>query len=156
MRLALPLILLLVATGCDSSDDALRLDNDFYVGTWELLSVTDGSGDQTDFVNGIVDDFAISFEQDRGFRLDADFNDFVNLLQDDVEVEGTYEAQPNIPALVLIAEVDGTALAPSFQTSTTSEQQVSLTAPAEIVRGLLGGSDLLPFTGDVTLTVQRR
>ena len=154
MRTALACLLILVAAaGCDSSDDELRLNADYYVGAWELVSVSDGAGDQTATVNLAVDELVVDFEQDRGFRLEADLNDLANTLgQDDIEIEGTYQAQPDVPALVLLAD----GLAPSFRASAETEQQVSLTAPAAIVGQLLGPLEQLAFTGDVTLTIRRR
>ncbi|MGB3544842.1 hypothetical protein [Rubrivirga sp.] len=152
MRLALFTLLFLVATGCDSSSDELRLDNDYYVGSWELVSVSDGNGDQTALINTLVDDLTADFEQDGGFRLDADLNSLLNTLgQEDIVIEGTYTAQPDVPALVL--QADG--FAPSFQVSADTRETVALTAPAAVVGQLLGPLDAINLAGDVTLTVRR-
>lgn len=152
MRAALAALLLLTATGCDSSDDGLRLDADFYVGTWTLTRVSDDSGDQTGVVLTFVDELAVDFASSGAFRLDADLAEVVNQLgQPDIEIEGTYQAQPDLPALVLLVD----ELAPTFQASAASENEVSLTAPAVVVEQLLGPLQL-EFDGDVTLTVVRR
>lgn len=152
MRPILAALLLLTAAGCDSGGDEIRLDADFYVGSWLLTSVTDDSGDRSPTVFNFVDELAASFEADRDFRLDADLSALVNQLgQADIEIEGTYQAQPDLRVLVLLVD----DLAPSFQARATSQNEVSLTAPAIVVEQLLGELPL-EFQGDVTLVVTRQ
>lgn len=150
----LPLLLVLSAVaGCDSTgEDALRLDADFYVGTWDLVGVADASGDRSTQALALVDELTVRFESDRSFQLDADFIDVVNQAgQEDVTVEGTYQAQPDTRVLVLVVE----GVAPPFQASASTEDDVTLTAPAIIVEQLLGALQI-DFEGDVRLEIERR
>ena len=153
-RLLLALPLLLAVAGCDSDDtddNDVVLDADYYVGTWSLVSVMEGDTDRTDQLLDLVDGFDVTFEADRDFALDVDFNDTVNDLgQDDVELEGTYQAQAATETLVLL--VDG--LAPSFSAEAEGRSRVDLTAPAALITQLL---DLpIELEGDVTLGVERQ
>ena len=157
----LPLLLLaLAAGGCDSTDDALRLDADFYVGTWTLTSVADDTGDRTTEVNALVDDLRAQFDADRTFSLDADFFEVVNAAGlEDVAIDGTYQAQAEARALVLLVPVEGQTLAPTFQVDAASEDAITLTAPAAIVTQLLTGPDgtlELDFSGNVVLGIARQ
>ena len=154
LLLALPLLVVVSVAGCDSNDeddDQIVLDADYYVGTWSLVSVTEDDTDRTDELLSLLDGLDVTFEADRGFTLDADFNDVVNGLgQDDVELEGTYQAQAASRTLVLL--VDG--LAPSFSAEAEGQNRVDLTAPAALVTQLL---DLpIELEGDVTLGVRRQ
>ncbi|WP_420454669.1 hypothetical protein [Rubrivirga sp.] len=154
MRLRLfPLVLaLLVAGGCDSADDELTLDADFYVGTWSLVRITDGSGDRSAEALALLDALTIQFDADRSFRLDADFVPLVNQAgQADVTIEGDYQAQATTRLLVLL--VDG--LAPTLQVNAASRDEITLTAPAVVVEQLLGELQI-DFTGDVTLGIERQ
>lgn len=148
----LPLLVLLAVAGCDSGDDALRLNADFYVGTWDLVRVGDASGDRSAEVLALVDELTVRFDADRSFQLDADFVDLVNQAgQDDLTIEGTYQAQPDTRVLVLVVD----NLAPPFQVSATTEDDVTLTAPAIVVEQLLGALQI-DFEGNVTLGIERR
>ena len=153
MRIPLLLAaLLLVASGCDSSDDDLVLDAGYYVGSWTLVSISDGNGDQTAAVGLALDDLDITFQQNGAFRLDADFNAAVNQGgQADIATTGTYQAQPSVPSLILQAQ----GLAATLQASSATDNRVRLTAPAVIVNQLLQG---LPFQfqGDTSVTLARQ
>ncbi len=154
MRLQLlPLLVVaLVASGCDSGDDELTLDADFYVGTWTLTSITDGTGDRSAEALQLLDALTVRFDADRAFRLDADFAPIVNQLgQEDVVIEGDYQAQPTTQLLVL--RVDG--LAPTLQVDAASRDAITLTAPAVVVEQLLGELQI-DFEGDVTLGIRRQ
>lgn len=158
MRLRLlPLLLLALAVGgCDSTDDALALDADFYVGSWSLVSVADGSGDRTAEIQVLLDDLAVDFEEDRSFVLVADFDAVVNAAgQPDVTQTGTYQAVAAAKTLSLLISAAGTTLAPTFQADASSESRVTLTAPAVIVSQLLGNLDI-DFEGNVVLGIARQ
>ena len=110
MRLrSLPLLLLALAVaGCDSTDDALVLDADFYVGSWTLASVADDSGDRTAEIQTLLEDLAVDFESDRSFVLVADFPALVNAAgQPDVTQTGTYQAVAAAQTLSLLVSAGG-------------------------------------------------
>jgi hypothetical protein len=158
MRLrSLPLLLLALAVaGCDSTDDALVLDADFYVGSWTLASVADDSGDRTAEIQTLLEDLAVDFESDRSFVLVADFPALVNAAgQPDVTQTGTYQAVAAAQTLSLLVSAGGSTLAPTFQAAASSEDRVTLTAPAVIVSQLLGNLDI-DFEGDVVLGLARQ
>lgn len=145
MRIASLLFAVFLLVGCDSSDDRV-LDADFYVGTWTLVSLSDGSGDQT--ARQAIDDLTIEFDADGSFDLDAKFND--SAAQDDISIQGTYQAQAAIPSVILTVS----PLAATLRANASSDDNVSLTAPAVIVNALLAG---LPFQfeGDTTVRIRR-
>lgn len=156
MRLRLPALLIAVlalgAAGCDSSDDGRRLDADFYVGDWTLVGISDGNGDQTTLVRVALDDLDIGFTSAGAFQIDADFSDRTNSLgQADITTTGTYQAQADIPALILRAQ----GLAATLQAASNGDDRVRLTAPAVIVNQLLQG---LPFEfeGSTTISIERQ
>ena len=151
MRIASLLLAVLLFAGCDSSDDR-TLDADFYVGTWTMISITDGSGDRTGAVRMAVDDLTVSFANGGTFELDVDFNSVLNNGgQADVSQSGLYQAQAQIPSLILTSS----GLGAPFQVSAESDNQISLTAPSVIVNALLSG---LPFQfeGDATIVIRRQ
>lgn len=158
MRLRLlPALLLavLAASGCDSTDDRV-LDADFYVGSWALVGVSDATGDRTDDVLALLDDLAVDFQSDRSFELVADFVVLVNAAgQDDIALDGTYQAIAAAQTLSLLVTVEGQTLAPTFQAEAASDDAVTLTAPAAIVEQLLGNLEI-GFEGSVELDVARR
>ncbi len=154
-RLLPVLVLALAAAGCDSSDEVV-LDAEFYIGTWSLVSVADASGDRSAEALALLDALTVRFDADGSFRLDADFVPLVNAAgQPDVTTEGTYQAQPDLRALVLRVVVEGQTVAPSFQAAADSESEVTLTAPAVIVEQLLGALQI-DFSGNVELGIRRR
>ena len=152
-RLALPLLLLLAA--CDSTD-GVRLNADYYVGAWTLASISDGTGDRTAEVNGLLDDIAVVFRSDRSFTLTVDFSTAVNTAgQADATVEGTYQAQPDLKTLVLLVNTSQGTFAPTFQASADTATEVSLAAPALIVDQLLGQLQI-DFEGEVSLRLRKQ
>ena len=103
-----------------------------------------------------MDDLAVDFEQDRSFVLVADFSALVNAVgQADVTQAGTYQAVAAARTLSLLISAAGTTLAPTFQAAASSENRVSLTAPAVIVSQLLGNLDI-DFEGNVVLGIARQ
>ena len=152
MRLLPFLAALFLFAGCDSTDDDDRvLDADFYVGTWTLATVSDDGGDRTSDVSRSLDELTIEFESDGDFTLDADLSDAVNASgQNDISTSGTYQAQAALETLIL----QSGGLAATLQADASSDDRVTLTAPAVIVNGLLSG---LPFSfsGDTSLTITR-
>ena len=154
MRLRLlPLLLaLLVAGACDSGDDELVLDADFYVGTWTLTAISDNSGDRTPEASAVLDDLTFRFGSDRSLQFDADFNAEAEAAgQTDISLAGTYQAQALARTLIL----ESSGFAATLQARADSDDRVTLTAPAVIVRTLLSG---LPFEVDgfTSLTITRR
>ena len=152
MRFLSLLAVLFLVAGCDSDGDAPVLDDEFYVGTWTLSSISDGGGDRTADVSQSLDGLTIEFESDGGFALDADFSDAVNASgQADLRTTGTYQARAETPSLFLTSG----GVSALFTANAVSEDRVSLTAPGLIVGVVLAG---LPFEfeGDTTITVQRR
>ena len=156
-RLPLLALALLLAAGCDSGDDEIELDADFYVGTWTLVGISDGSGDRTAEVLALLDDFTIRFDSDRDYQLDADFNGLVNAAgQPDVSVAGDYQAVAATRSLVLRVDTDDLTVAAPFTTEAETEDAVSVTANGALIEQLLGSLDVLDFEGDVTLDIERR
>lgn len=149
-RLLVPLLFLVVA-GCDSSGDDLVLDNDFYVGSWTLVGVSDTGGDRTEEVLALVDDFDATFRADQTFDLTVDLIDAVNAAgQPDVALSGTYQTATS--RLVLV--IDG--LAPAFDAEAESRSHVALTAPGFLVSQILGAGLQIEFSGDVTIDIERQ
>lgn len=152
-RLALPFLLLLAA--CDSTD-GLRLNNEYYVGTWTLVSISDGSGDRSTEVDALLDDIRVVFRSDDSFTLTVDFADAVNTAgQADVTFEGDYQAQPDLSVLLLTVVVSGQTVTPTFQADADSETRVDLTVPGVILQQLLGQLEI-DFEGDVTLGLRKQ
>lgn len=151
-RLVASLLLVLVAAGCDSGDD-LTLDADFYVGTWDLVQISDGSGDRSGEVLAFVDAFSVAFRPDGTFTLVADFKPFVNAAgQADVSTSGTYQAT----ATRLVLQPAGLGIAPSLTAVAQSQRRVDLTGSNVVISQLLGSGLQIAFTGDVVLGIQRR
>ena len=153
---ALFALALLVGSGCDSSDDdEVTLDAQYYVGTWRIVSASDGSGDRTALINAALDDLAITFRSAGTFRLDADFNEAINGSGTaDITTEGTYQAQPSVPAVILSSG----GFAATFQASAVDsgdDDRLRLTAPAAILNQLLQG---LPFQfqNDASVVIERQ
>ena len=146
---------LLVGSGCDSSSDQATLDARYYVGAWRVVSASDASGDQTGPVDDAFDDLTVAFRSAGTFRLDADFADALNSSGTaDVVTEGTYRAQPAVPAVVLTAG----GLAATLQAAAVpagGRDRVRLTAPAGVVNLLLRG---LPFQfqGETSVVIERQ
>ena len=151
----LPLLLLaVVAAGCDTTD-GLRLDAEFYVGSWTLAAISDDSGDRTAEVSALLDDIAAGFEADGDFSLTVDFAPAVNDAgQDDVTVLGTYQAQPDLRTLVLRVSTAQGTVAPTFLVDAESESRIDLVAPAAVVELLLGQLEI-DFEGDVRLGLRK-
>lgn len=154
-RLLPVLLLALAAAGCDGTDEIV-LDADFYVGTWTLVSVADDAGDRSAEALALLEALTVRFDADGSFRLDADFVPLVNAAgQPDVTTEGTFQARPEISALVLQVLVEGQTVAPSFQAAADTRSDVTLTAPAVIVEQLLGALQI-DFSGNVVLGIRRQ
>ena len=152
MRTLLCLLAFVAFAGCDTADDGLRLDADFYVGSWTLASLSDDSGDRTADIAAVTDDLTFTFEADRDFQFLADFPDAVNQAgRDDVTVAGTYRAVAEVQTLTLIVS----GVPPTFRAEASSASAVSITAPGAAV-GLLLGQIGLDFDGDVTLGLRKR
>lgn len=151
-RFVASLLLVLAAAGCDSDDD-LTLDADFYVGTWDLVQISDGSGDRSGEVLAFVDDFSVAFRSDDTFTLVADFNPLVNAAgQADVSIAGTYQAT----ATQLVLRPDGLGIAPNLAAVAQSESRVDLTGSNLVISQLLGANLPVSFTGNVVLDIERR
>ena len=112
------LALLLPLAACDSADAPIY-DADFFVGSWTLVSVSDGSGDRTADVNAEVTDLSATFATDRSFTLDAAFASGGG-----TSLSGMYTVVTN-QRIVL----DANGLAPAFDLSPGGDDdQVTLTA----------------------------
>lgn len=155
MRLSLSaLLVLLAASGCDSSSDGGALDDGYYVGDWTVVGVSDGGGDRTALLNAALDELALSFRADRSFQLDADVSDLAaESGAEDFVASGTYQARPDVPALVLTSRGISATLGASAPDATGGDR-VRLTAPAAAVNVLLGGLPF-PLQGDVSVVIER-
>ena len=149
-RLASLLLLVALVTGCDSA--GLVLDSQFYVGSWRLVSVSDDSGDRSDEVFAAVDDLDARFAANSSFSLDVDFNVVVNAAgQDDIALDGTYQATDD--ALILV--FDG-GIAATFLVDAESQGRVDLTVPGALISQIFGTQIPVSFDGDVVLGIRRQ
>nr|AWJ66351.1 hypothetical protein [uncultured bacterium] len=142
---------LFVLPACDTAEEDRLTEADF-VGIWDLVQVTDGSGDRSGEAFGLLDEFQLTFESGGSFELFVDLNDTIN--QDgtpDTTIPGVYSLSE---AGQLILNVG--AIAPAFTVDNGTANRLGLSTSAVIINTLLAGSGVdLDLTGTVTLIVAK-
>ena len=139
------LALLLPLAACDSGEDTPTFDAAFFVGSWSLVSVSDGSGDRTADVNAAVTSLGATFATDDTFSLDAQFAGGGGQ-----SLQGTYTVVTD-QRIVL----DANGIAPVFDLSPgNNSDQVTLSASSLVLAVILAGTGL-EFDGTASLTIER-
>ena len=149
---ALLLAALVFLPACDTAEEDV-LTAAFFVGTWDLDQVRDGTGDRTNEAFNVLDGFTIEFESGGAFTLDVD-------LEESINQEGTPDT--TIPGVYSVTEagqlvLNVGAVAPSFTVERQNENRAALMTPAVIINQVLAAANVdLELTGTVTLIIGRR
>ncbi|HMB91337.1 MAG TPA: hypothetical protein VKP65_10855 [Rhodothermales bacterium] len=149
----LTVALLFVATGCDSNDDDDQSDAELFVGTWNAVGVSDGTGDQTQSFASSISQFQIVFDADGTYDLSVVFTDQRSPIQFSNASYSVNETTDTI-TLVIPAAVTGSGdLSLPFSYDFESDTRVGLsnTALVPIINSLFQTT----YTGTVTITVQK-
>jgi hypothetical protein len=148
LSMALAAVLLIVPSGCGTSIVS-GIDAAFFVGTWGLVSVTDGSGDRTNAVNQVVDEMFVTFTTEGAFTLIVHYTPATG--QPEQTINGTYAVTPTGQLILTTPEA---ALA--FNATAEGNNTVALTAPAALVEAVIAGTGAdIGLVGSVTLRLGR-
>ena len=147
----LTLAVLVVSTGCDSSDDDdSQSDTEIFAGTWTVANITDSEGDKTELFAGVVDDFTANLRSDGTFSITVDYNDQANAAgQADVNLAGNYTVEEATNTVTL--NVTGVGALP-LSYNIVNNDRIELSGLAGLVN-LAFGTDA--YQGTVVLTIQR-
>lgn len=149
--LLLLLLAVFVFPACDTAEEDV-LNAAFFVGSWDLIQVTDGSGDRSGEAFDVLDAFTVTFESGGSFSLFVDLNDTINQGGTaDTTIPGVYSVSETEQLILNIG-----AVAPAFMVQRPSENRVELSTNAVIINTLLAGSGVdLDLTGTVALLLAR-
>lgn len=140
-------LLVSMLPGCDGS--ASDIDAGFFVGTWGLVGVHDGSGDRTSDVFALVESLRVTFVATGSFDLLIQYTEAAD--HPDRSITGTYAVSQS--GQLILTAVD-TAM--SFQVTLVSDNRIELRAPAVLVQNVIAGTEIdIAFSGTVALTLDR-
>ena len=139
----LALVLGISALGCDSSEDDPS-DAELFVGTWGVVSITDGGGDKTPLLLAAANSLVAQLNANNSFAVDIDYKE-----QADLHLAGTYTVEEGAKQLILTVGPQS----PPFSYSFASDNRVTLSAASTIVNGLFGTT---LYTGTVNMTIEKQ
>ncbi|MDX1487849.1 MAG: hypothetical protein R3268_06600 [Acidiferrobacterales bacterium] len=148
----LAVLVLFTAVGCDSNDDD-QSDAELFIGSWNAVGVSDGTGDQTAGFASSVSQFRVTFKSNDTYDLSVAFTDERSPIQFSGAPYTVTESSNSIN-LIIPAAVAGTQLTFPFTYNFENDDRVALTL----------GSSALPFlnvlfgttyVNPVTVTVAR-
>jgi hypothetical protein len=149
----LTVALLFVATGCDSDNNDDTSDAEAFVGTWNAVGVSDGTGDQTQSFGQSVSQFRVTFTSNNTYDLSVVFTDQRSPIQFSGASYAVNEGT-KIVTLTIPAAVTGSGDLPlPFNYNFASDTRVGLsnTALVPVINSLFGTT----YTGTVTITIQK-
>lgn len=142
----LALLFGLVSVGCDSADDDPS-DAELFVGTWNLISLTDGERDKTADFATIANSFRTTLESDNEFEINVDYKEETGLT--DRVIPGTYSVVEDAKTLILSPPVGPNV---PFQYEILNESRIRLSTPAEFVNGMFQTD---AYQGTVVITIEK-
>lgn len=149
----LTLALLVLATGCDSSNDG-QSDAELFVAIWSAVGVSDGTGDQTASFAQSVSKFEVNFADNGTYSLDVVFTDQRPRIQFGGAPYTISESTKQVTIVIPGAVTGGADLPLVFGYAfSNNNTRVALSNAAQVAFvNLLFGTT---YTGTVTVTLQR-
>ncbi len=149
----LTLALLVLATGCDSSNDG-QSDAELFVAIWNAVGVSDGTGDQTASFAQSVSKFEVNFADNGTYSLDVVFTDQRPRIQFGGATYTISEGTKQVTIVIPGAVTGGADLPLVFGYAfSNNNTRVALSNAAQVAFvNLLFGTT---YTGTVTVTLQR-
>ena len=138
----LALLVGLSTIGCDSNEDDPS-DAELFVGIWGLVSISDGGGDKTPLLQAAANSLVAQLNSNNTFSVIIDYKE-----QADLNLGGAYTVDEGAKQLILTVGPQS----PAFSYSFTNDNQVTLSAPSQIVNGLFATTI---YSGTVNITIRR-
>ena len=147
----LTLVLLVVATGCDSTDSDQDSATDILVGTWAVVSISDDTGDLTGDFTQIVESLTVDLQTDNDFTLILNYNEQGEALgQEDINLTGTYSINESSNEITLTLPTGG---ALTFDYEIENAREAVMTTGAGGLNVAL--QPAIPYQGTVTLEIEK-
>ena len=143
----LPVLFVFTLVGCDSNDDD---DDNVFVGSWGVVSISDIKGDLTADFALAVTSFSITFDDGDGFDLLVEFTQADG--RGTLPLSGTYQVNETLSTLVLNGTFNGLPINLIFEFDVVNNDEIDLMADALAIN-LLFDTD---YQDVVTLTVARQ
>lgn len=142
----LALLFGLTSIGCDSAEDDPS-DAEVFVGTWNLISLTDGEGDKTAAFATIANSFRTTLESDNEFEINVDYKEETGLT--DRVIPGTYSVVEDAKKLILTPPAGPNV---PFDYEILNESRIRLSTAADFVNGMFNTES---YQGTVVITIEK-
>lgn len=136
----------LTSIGCDSAEDD-PTDAELFVGTWNLVSLTDAEGDKTAGFAAIANSFRAELDSDNTAVITVDYKAETGL--ENRVIPGTYNVVEAEKAFILTPPAGPSV---PFDYEILSESRIRLSAASAFINGLFQTD---AYKGTVVITIEK-